>query len=391
MDSTRRFLVATVNASGNWQPELALIRALVQRGHTVRVLADADLAAPITEAGAAYCPYPSVAPRDRTIRHNTPREGEFDRAVYATYLNPTYGDDLLTEVGRDAPDVLLVDRMLMTAAVAAEHTGLPTALLWHTVYGAWIPSPLWTGTPAAVLAPLNALRAQRGLAPVPDLRGNAEQAHAILAFTYEAFDTRLPDAPGHLHYVGPLACLPQPQPAYALPWPPADTRPLILVSYSTGFQNQGPILQRLAEAVAPLPVRVLMTLGPRIAADELRLPPNVVAEPFVPHTAVLAQTRLVVTHAGHGTVMAATTAGVPMVCTPMGRDQDAVSSCVARLGLGRVVSMTASAEELRQTLVAALEDDALYERARTFAARLDVEAGLARALAVLETLQVPGV
>ena len=53
--------------------------------------------------------------------------------------------------------------------------------------------------------------------------------------------------------------------------------------------------------------------------------------------------------------------------------------------------MTASAEELRQTLVAALEDDALHERTRTFAARLDVEAGLAQALAVLETLQVPGV
>jgi UDP:flavonoid glycosyltransferase YjiC (YdhE family) len=90
-------------------------------------------------------------------------------------------------------------------------------------------------------------------------------------------------------------------------------RPLILVSYSTSFQNQVPTLQRVAEAVAPLPVRVLMTLGHRIAADELRLPPNVVAEPFVPHAAVLGQTRLVVTHAGHGTVMAAVTAGVPML------------------------------------------------------------------------------
>jgi len=40
---------------------------------------------------------------------------------------------------------------------------------------------------------------------------------------------------------------------------------------------------------------------------------------------------------------------------------------------------------------AALEDDALHERARTFAAGLDVEAGLSRALEVLETLQVPGV
>ena len=237
--------------------------------------------------------------------------------------------------------------------------------------------------------PLNALRAEQGLAQVPDVRRSLERAHAILAFTYAAFDTPLPDAPRHLHYVGPLACLPEPLPPYTWPWPPEDARPLVLVSYSTSFQNQVPVLQRVAEAVAPLPVRVLMTLGPRIAAAELRLPPNVVAEPFVPHAAILGQTRLVVTHAGHGTVMAAVTAGVPLLCTPMGGDQYAVSGCVERLGLGHIASMTAPPEDLRRTLVATLEDDALHARARTFAAGRDVEAGLSRALGVLEVLQVP--
>ena len=70
-----------------------------------------------------------------------------------------------------------------------------------------------------------------------------------------------------------------------------------------------------------------------------------------------------------------------MVCTPMGRDQYAVSGCVERLGLGSVAPMTAPPAELRRPLAAALQ-----ARARAFAAGLDVEAGLARALAVLETL-----
>jgi MGT family glycosyltransferase len=381
--------MVTFNASGNWPPEMALVRALVQRGHDVRVLADADLEAQITEAGATYCPYHAVAPRDGTIRHTTPGESELDRVLRVIYLNPKYSDDLLAAVARETPDVLLVDSMLMTAAAAAEHTRLPTAALWLTAYGARMANPLHMSAP--VLAPLNALREQMGLAGVTDWRGSVEKAHAILAFTYEAFDMAPPGyTPTHLHYVGPLACLPQSLPPYPLPWPPEDERPLVLVSYSTGFQNQVPVLQRLVEAVAPLPVRVLLTLGHRITADELRLPPNVVAETFVPHAAVLAQTRLVVTHAGHGTVMAATTAGVPMVCTPMGRDQYAVSSCVERLGLGRVASMTASPEALRQTLVAALADEAMHVRARTFAAGLDVEAGLSRALTVLETLQGSG-
>jgi hypothetical protein len=57
-------------------------------------------------------------------------------------------------------------------------------------------------TSAAVRDPLNALRAQYGLAPVPDVRRSLEQAHAILAFTYAAFDAPLPDAcgPQNCHY-----------------------------------------------------------------------------------------------------------------------------------------------------------------------------------------------
>src|SRR5918992_4506571 len=155
MDHTRRFLMVPLNASGNWPPELALIRAFARRGHTVRVLQEADLASQITAAGAEYGPYPTVAPRDRTVRRDTSPAGELAHQIRLNYLNPAYGDDLLTEARRFAPDVLLVDRMLMAAAAAAESTGLPTALLWHTIYGAWMGTT--PATSAAVLDPLNVL------------------------------------------------------------------------------------------------------------------------------------------------------------------------------------------------------------------------------------------
>jgi MGT family glycosyltransferase len=213
-----------------------------------------------------------------------------------------------------------------------------------------------------------------------------ERADAILAFTYEQFDIRQVEPPAHLHYAGPLACLPETTPAYTRPWPTDDRRPLVLVSYSTSFQHQIETLQRVADAVAGIDARVLLTLGRAISANELRLPDNVVAEQFVPHAAVLPHTQLVVTHAGHGTVMAAVTAGVPLVCTPMGRDQHGVSACVDRCGLGHVVSMTASADELRRVISSALHDEALRERARAFAAGLDLEAGRQRAIAVLEKM-----
>jgi MGT family glycosyltransferase len=387
MQDTRRFLVVTLDMAGNWPPELALVRALVQRGHEVRVMSNASHAEQIAAAGAVYHPYQYVRQFMRTGRPDNEQESGRTRLLREVFLNPAFGDALLVAVERDTPDVLLVDAMLLTAAAAAESTGIPTATLWHSVYNAVLESPMRLGGP--MLEPLNAVREKLGLARVMDRQDSMERSHAILAFTYEAFDTA-PQAPlRQLHYVGPLACLPQRLPPYALPWSPSDARPLILVSYSTVFQNQGAILQRIADAVAPLPVRVLLTLGNAIAADELRLPNNVVAETFVPHAVVLPTASLVVTHAGHGTVMAATTAGVPMVCTPMGNDQYVVSTCVERRGLGLVASMTASSEELRGTIVAALEDDALHARARAFAAGLDVEAGLHRAIELLEHLRAP--
>jgi MGT family glycosyltransferase len=384
--SKRRFLLVTLDAAGNWPPEVVLIRALVQRGHEVRVISNANHAGQIREAGAKYRPYQYAPQRNTAARHDNQRETEMARVLRDVFLNPAFCDELLAEVERDAPDVLLVDHMLMTAAAGAESTGLPTAILWHTVLGAMADSPLLMG--GSVLDPLNAFREKMGLARVADRWGIVERADAILAFTYQEFDSVPPDAPRQLHYVGPLGCVPQRLPVYSLPWAQDDARPLILVSYSTSFQDQVRTLQRIANAVAGLPARVLLTLGEAISADELQLPDNVVPQTFVPHAAVLPHASLVVTHAGHGTVMAAITAGVPLICTPMGRDQHVVSGCVERRGLGLVASATASPEELRSTIVAALKDDALRARARNFAAGLDVEAGLHRAIAVLEDVRL---
>jgi MGT family glycosyltransferase len=378
----------TLEAAGNWPPEIALIRALVQRGHEVRVISGSGHAKQIAEAGAEYRPYRYAPQRDTATRYDEQHESEMARVLREVFLNPVYGEELLAEVDRDRPDVLLVDHMLMLASAAAETTALPTAVLWHTVFGAMAERPLRSG-PA--IERLNGLRAKWGLAPVADQFGVVASAQAILAFTYGEFDTAPPQETPQLHYVGPLACLPQPPSSWSSPWPAEDPRPLILVSYSTSFQRQVDALQRVADAVEGLPVRVLLTLGNAISAEELSLPDNVVAEPFVPHISVLPQASLVVTHAGHGTVMAATTAGVPMLCVPMGRDQHVVGACVERRGLGLVASVTISPAELRNLITAALDDAALRERARGFAARLDVEAGLVRAIDVLENLRNPAV
>ena len=50
------------------------------------------------------------------------------------------------------------------------------------------------------------------------------------------------------------------------PWEAGDERPLVTVGFSTTFQNHAGVLQKVIDALAPLPVRVLVTLGGSIDA-----------------------------------------------------------------------------------------------------------------------------
>jgi demethyllactenocin mycarosyltransferase len=66
----------------------------------------------------------------------------------------------------------------------------------------------------------------------------------------------------------------------------------------------------------------------------------------VSHIGVLPHTKLVVTHAGMGTVMASLTFGVPMLCFPMERDQFANAERVEALEAGLALDLDATEAEI---------------------------------------------
>ncbi len=142
----------------------------------------------------------------------------------------------------------------------------------------------------------------------------------------------------------------------------------------------------MLEALELLPARVLVTLGPSVAAHELRIPDNTVAEEFVDHGSVLPQASLVVTHAGHATVMAAVNHGVPMVCMPMGRDQHIVAGRVQDLGLGRTTSVDNSPEEIHSAVESVLRDEAIRKSAARLREAVDARAVAESAVTLVEAL-----
>jgi MGT family glycosyltransferase len=216
--------------------------------------------------------------------------------------------------------------------------------------------------------PFEALSDPSGLPrPTPELLPRL--ADRVLVLTSRAFDLAQLTLPPNVVHVGPqLDATEMPHPWHN-PWP-GDPTPLVLISLSTTDQGQLSLLKRLLAASGALPIHVLVTLGPSIDATQLHPPPNVVLERFVPHASVLPLTALVVSHAGHGTVIRAWRAGVPLVCLPMGRDQADVAMRVDRHGAGLTLSPDAHPEELRTAIERVLDEPSFRQAAQKLADEL---------------------
>ena len=110
------------------------------------------------------------------------------------------------------------------------------------------------------------------------------------------------------------------------------------------------------------------------------------AELYVAHSAVLPRASVVVTHAGHGTVMAALAHGIPLVCMPMGRDQFFNAGRVVELGAGCMVPVDADGGAIADAVTSVLADPRLRDGAKDMAAVIAGYGGSADAVAELERL-----
>jgi MGT family glycosyltransferase len=316
-------------------------------------------------------------------------------------------------VARDRPAAAVIDYMLTGAAAGARVAGVPAAALVHSIYplpAEGVP-PFGMGLPPAQgpvgrlrdrvlgrvalrpfavgLRTLNEARRGMGLPEVEHVGALLDDFALALVAVPSEFDlaSRAP-LPSAVRFVGHLAP-PAPEQDWSDPWPAGDERPLVLVGLSTTFMDQRALAERIIEALGDMPVRGLFTLGPALRLEGKSLPDNVVTADFVPHAAVMPSASAVITHAGLGTVGAALSAGVPLVCMPSGRDQGDNAVRVVAAGAGIRLSPRATPARIRAAVERALSDPELRagaDRMREAFAR----DGAAGAAAALETLASAG-
>jgi MGT family glycosyltransferase len=415
----KQFLFTNWEGGGNITPSLEAARRLVAAGHNVRFMSEACNRPEAEAAGTVFVPWTRAPNRtDRTRASQsfddwsapTPEQNLL-AIVRDHWCAPalSYAQDVIEELERESADLVVTSEMLFGVMAGCESIGQKFAILSVNIRFAPLPGvpPMGPGlTPArsaeeramhaqiadgvqaifdSGLPALNAARIVLGLAPLEHLLDQFDAAAIELLATSQAFDFPAEALPERVRYVGPLISDPHWARSWTRPWPASESRPLVTVGFSTTFQNHTEVLQRVIDALAPMPVRVLLTLGGSIAANELNAGDNCVIVESAPHTVVMSEAALVINHGGHGTVMRALVNRVPMLVIPHGRDQNDNAARIAERGAGLVLMPHASIEEIRAACVQLLDDARFASAARRLGNLVAAEADNSTVVQELES------
>jgi MGT family glycosyltransferase len=277
--------------------------------------------------------------------------------------------DLQRAIEQEDPDALIVDINSWGAMAAAE--------AWGGTWTTFCPYPMFLRSPDAppfgpglapargplgrlrdrvvgpiafgmlekqMLQPINAVRAGVGLAPFDSADELFLHSPLTIYMTAEPFEYPRRDWPESIVMVGPCEWEP---PADPPPWLDGIERPIVLVTTSSEFQDDGELAAVAMEALADEPVEVIVTL-PSGNPEDFRVPTNARVQRFLPHGPILDVAACAVTHGGMGATQKALARGVPVCAVPFGRDQLEVARRVVVCGAGtRLPARRLRADRLR--------------------------------------------
>jgi len=354
-----KLLVYTSPARGHLYPLVPTLEELKRRGHDVALFTLASEVERVRRSGISAAPIGAEVEGRALDDWKASSPPAALLAACRTFVERGAYEvgDLRRAIEAERPDLLFTDVNSWGAAAAAEASGLP----WATFAPYFLPvrapgvppwglglpprgglagrardAALWRVVNALydrAIPGLNRLRASAGAAPLRHVADFATRAARVVYYTAEPFE--YPRAwPANVTLVGPGTW----EPGGDAPGEPAsDGRPLVLVTCSTEFQDDGLIVETALDALASEPVRVVATTA-SVDPGAFRVPPNARVERFLSHGPLLREAACVVCHGGMGITQKALAAGVPVCAVPFGRDQLEVARHVEVAGAGTRVA-----------------------------------------------------
>jgi UDP:flavonoid glycosyltransferase YjiC (YdhE family) len=368
-----RALVVTWAPGGNLPPMLAVASLLDRSGHKVTVLASGETRDAAERLGLAVIGYGRSRDPDTRVAFEA-QAG----LIMAGCAGAELALDVIDVLDELRPDVAVVDCMLPAAIAAARARATPVVSLVHFLYGLARAQMLRAG--GGWTTDLHTLAAtHRGLGlPPPDDGLSAWEAPELLLVTAPRWLDLDCDAPAHVVHAGPLGVAVGPRPGNG-------GRRLILLTFSTTVMaGQESLIGRVCEGVAGLDVDAVLTLGPAVDGDAVRVPDNVEVMAFADHDRLMDESAAVIGHGGLGTVLRVLAHGVPQLSLPLGRDQAFNAGRVEQVGAGIGLPSDAPPERIGAALDALLNDPRFTAAAALAARRVAADEPDRTAVAALE-------
>jgi MGT family glycosyltransferase len=381
-----RILAYTSPAQGHLNPAAAVLLELRRRGHEVALRTRAGGVAEMSRLGLAAAPIAAAVEaiemddwRARTPLARMRRGGEVLGARARHEVS-----DLLGATEEVRPDALLVDVLSLGALSAAEAWGGPWACFSPLVLpiASRHSPPMGPGLRPANGRPgrardralrklhrvgfdlllkqqLNELRTGLGLARFDHTEELYLAPPLVLYMTAEPFEYARDDWPVRIRMVGPCSWDPPGELPTGLD---RVELPLVLVSTSSDYQDDGSLVVKAIEALEDEPVHLVATVPPT-HVERLPRAANATVLEYAPHTPILERAICAVTHGGMGVTQKALARGVPVCAVPFGRDQLEVARRVELSGAGsRLPARRLDAKRLRRKVHEAISRRAGAER-----------------------------
>jgi len=372
-----RILAYTSPARGHLYPLTSILLELRSRGHEIAVR---TLASEVDLLRGLGLEAEAIDPRVESIELDDWRARGAARQLAASVRGfcaraEFDAPDLELAIRAEDPDALIVDINSWGALAAAERWGGPWSAFcpyplavrsrdvppfgpgFAPARGAVgrlrdrVAGPLVTrAVEKEMLAPMNSVRAGLGLPGLVSSDALFRLPPLVLSLTAEPFEYHRRDWPDSVVQVGPCGWEP---PADPPEWLAERSGPLVVVTTSSEFQDDGRLVATALEALADEPVQVVATV-PSGDPTAFTVPANARVERFLPHGPLLQVASCAVTHGGMGATQKALALGVPVCAVPFGRDQHEVARRVEVAGAGtRLPARRLTAARLRAAVLEA--------------------------------------
>jgi hypothetical protein len=329
-----RVLISTTGYPRHVLPLVPFAYAMLSAGHEVCVAAPGSHGAFVRDAGLKFigCGSPPADEIGRILARAASLPRERGDALIICEAFGRVGTramlaDLLQITGAWRPDIVIRESQEFAPLLAAEHHGIP-----HARVGLGL-----ARTEAQTIAFAAPAIDQLGMELKLPADPGGERIHGAPYLTLvpgRLDGTPAARAPAPLRFRDA-----RPERLESLEWAARGDRPLVYLTFGSVAASLGfyPDLYRHAiDALAELPIRLLVTVGPQSDPAALApLPAHVRVERWLPQATVLPHVAAVVCHGGYGTSLGALAAGVPLVLMPLfAGDQWQLASRIGEIGAG---------------------------------------------------------